>query len=88
MVLEAPSPLLLLLHNTAHRGIRDDFDGFGGFSHHLGGPTVAYLWPTTSEPSQKVSENRKFMDLNISVICAGICCVTEIHIHIYRMTYP
>ena len=30
------------------------------------------LWPTTTEPSRKASENRKFMGRNISVICAGI----------------
>ena len=33
----------------------------------LGGPNVSYLWPATSEPSQKVSENLAFMGRTISV---------------------
>ena len=33
-----------------------------------------------TEPSQKVSENRKFMGRGISVICAGMCHVTKIQI--------
>ena len=39
-------------------------------------PTVSYLWPTRTELSRKVSENRKFLGRNISVICPGSCCVT------------
>ena len=43
-------------------------------------PTVSYLWPTRTELSRKVSENRKFLGRNISVICPGSCRVTEIQI--------
>ena len=45
----------------------------------LGGP-ISYLWPTRTELSRNVSENRKFLGRNISVICPGSCCVTEIQI--------
>ena len=43
-------------------------------------PTVSYLWPTRTELSRKLSENRKFLGRNISVICPGSCRVTEIQI--------
>ena len=43
-------------------------------------PTVSYLWPTRPELSRKVSEDRKFLGQNISVICPGSCRVTEIQI--------
>ena len=43
-------------------------------------PTVSYLWPTRTELSRKVSENRKFPGRNISVISPGSCRVTEIKI--------
>ena len=43
-------------------------------------PTVSYLWPTRTELSRKVSEIRKGLGRNISVICPGSCRVTEIQI--------
>ena len=43
-------------------------------------PTVTYLWPTRTGLSRKVSENRKFLGRNISVICPGSCRVTETQI--------
>ena len=51
------------------------------FTARLGWPQmVSYLWPTTAEPSRKVSENQKFMGRNISVICAGRRRATTIQI--------
>ena len=41
-------------------------------------PTVSYRWPTKTELSRKVSENRKFLGRNISVICPASCRITEI----------
>ena len=35
-------------------------------------PAVSYLWPTKTELSQKVSEGRKFLGRNISVICPSV----------------
>ena len=43
---------------------------------------VSYLWPTRTELSRRVSENLKFLDRNISVICPGSCRVTEILDHL------
>ena len=45
------------------------------------GPTVSYLWPITREPSRKVSENVKFVGRNMSVICTGMCRVTNFSDH-------
>ena len=46
-------------------------------------PTVSYLWPTRTELSRQVSENRIFPGRNISGSCPGqvvSCSITEIQI--------
>ena len=64
--LRGQTPICNFLHNSARIS--------------WAAPTVSYLWPTRTELSRKVSENQKFPDRNISVICPGRCRVTEIQI--------